>query len=400
MLAAADTDVTQVLRVFGARAMEVGLLVPTATGLRKSIMDATGPFRAYLTQQGIHDYSKQSQGPTHKRTLPGYLVYSGRAEPTTVTLYRPETKRGDSRIWFHRMKGFARPGNLLAVVWHQGAMHLLNCSEYDLAEALDDPTTSPGKLRRDMQEGRDAVVYELLDMLHKVANRGFIPTVREGDTGVGATLEAALGIAPNNRRAPDYRGIELKAARQRMSLSRFRSTLFSRKPNWDLSPVGNAKVLLNRRGYRNGVSDRLQLYHQLDAMRPNSLGLYLEVDGDRDWLKQMHSGQRQISHDATWDLETLRGALRRKHAQTIWVKATTRNIKKTEEFHYYEAQYTKEPMVGNFVALIDNGTITLDYTLSEKQSGEVNDHGYLFKIDQRDLAALFPPSLTYSLGGR
>ena len=49
--------------------------------------------------------------------------------------------------------------------------------------------------------------------LREIHSKGFLPTVTRGDTGVGMTLEAHLGLPPNCNRAPDYKGIELKASR-------------------------------------------------------------------------------------------------------------------------------------------------------------------------------------------
>ena len=39
------------------------LIEPTETGLKKSIMDATGSVRSFLKSENIHDYDQQLQGP-------------------------------------------------------------------------------------------------------------------------------------------------------------------------------------------------------------------------------------------------------------------------------------------------------------------------------------------------
>ncbi len=48
MLSAADVSLQQVLRYFTKRGLDVGLLVPTETGMAKGIMDATGNVRDFL----------------------------------------------------------------------------------------------------------------------------------------------------------------------------------------------------------------------------------------------------------------------------------------------------------------------------------------------------------------
>lgn len=40
----------------------------TATGVKKSILDATTPMRTYFKDNNIHDYELQSQGPENKVT--------------------------------------------------------------------------------------------------------------------------------------------------------------------------------------------------------------------------------------------------------------------------------------------------------------------------------------------
>lgn len=49
-----------------SKQVEYATIQITKTGLRKSIMDATAPVRAYLLEKGIHDYERQPQGPDHK----------------------------------------------------------------------------------------------------------------------------------------------------------------------------------------------------------------------------------------------------------------------------------------------------------------------------------------------
>lgn len=58
MLSSANLDVTDTLRRFKSARLQVSFLVPTATGLEKSIMDATAEIREFMLLNGLHDYSK------------------------------------------------------------------------------------------------------------------------------------------------------------------------------------------------------------------------------------------------------------------------------------------------------------------------------------------------------
>ena len=66
MLKAANTSVDEALRLFNSAGVATGLLVPTATGCRKSIMDATLSVRDFLRETKVHDYSQQKQGQENK----------------------------------------------------------------------------------------------------------------------------------------------------------------------------------------------------------------------------------------------------------------------------------------------------------------------------------------------
>ena len=95
MLKAANTSVEDALRLFNRAGVLVGLLVPTATGYHKSIMDATLSFRDFLNEAGVHDYSAQKLGPTNKVMIPANFVFPDRCIKTQASLYRPCTNKGD-----------------------------------------------------------------------------------------------------------------------------------------------------------------------------------------------------------------------------------------------------------------------------------------------------------------
>jgi len=378
--------------------IEAALLVPTPTGLEKSIFDATDGLREYLAAKEFHDYTAQAQGPEEKVLADAFLVRPQSLQPTRVSMYRPNTKNGDPRIWLGQpIRDYAGPFNLLAITVIAGTMYVLNMSDPSVQVSLDDP----GSPFRKVVDGKDAgnqVAGELLGLLRDISAKGFVQTLRAGDTGIGYTLETLLGISANSKQAPDYKGIELKAKRSRKGATTNRSTLFSKVPAWKLSPVGNALGLLARRGYED-ENGRLSLYHTLSALAPNSLGLALDIDTANDWLRQVYHdpATEQIVHDVTWEIPVLKKDLAAKHRQTFWVGAQCRGKGESEEFHYVEVQHTRRPMTANFVALVEAGVITVDYALHKKSETRARDHGYLFKIHPDNLGALFPPPQVHVL---
>jgi hypothetical protein len=398
MLAQADFPAASALELLTSHSIEAALLVPTPTGLEKSIFDATDGLREYLAERGYHDYRAQSQGPDHRVLKQGYLVRASSLEPTQVSLYRPNTKKGDPRIWLgHPVRSYAGANNLLALSVISGTLYVLNMSDPAVRLSLSD-VTSPFRKVIDSIDDGNAVRNELLGLLREISSRGYVRTLRVGDTGVGYTLESMLGISANSRQAPDYKGIEIKSKRSRIAADTNRSTLFSKVPNWSLSPVRSALGLLDARGYVDS-NGRLSLYHTLSGRGPNSLGLALDVDVERDWLRQVYHdpSTRQVIHDVTWEIPGLKNDLAAKHRQTFWVRAMCRGVGEGEEFHYVEVQYTRRPVTANFVVLIEAGIITVDYALHKRSETRARDHGYLFKIRPDNLGALFPPPEFYPL---
>lgn len=378
--------------------IETALLVPTPTGLEKSIFDATDSLREFLAGHGYHNYEEQGQGQDHKVVKQAFLVHPNSLEQTNVSLYRPTTKNGDPRIWLgHPVRAYSGAFNLLAIAVIDGTMFVLNMSDPSVQVSLDD-AGSPFRKVVDGADTGDQVAEELLGKLRSISAQGFVPTLRPGDTGIGYTLETMLGITANSSQAPDYKGIELKAKRSRAGAGKNRSTLFSKVPSWKLSPVGSALGLLAARGYED-ENGRLSLYHTLSATAPNSLGLALDIDPANDWLRQVYHepSSQEVIHDVTWELPVLKRDLAAKHRQTFWVRAKCRGRGADEEFHFVEVQHTRRPMTSNFTALVEAGVITVDYALHKKSETRTRDHGYLFKIHPNNLGALFPPPRVHAL---
>lgn len=113
------------------------VIIPTATGLSKSIMDATQKIRRFLVEEGIHDYEKQEFGPEYKVLLTAHFISGTDFSEieTTVSLYRAKG-RGDYRIWFSGLQEFAEESNEL-ILLNRGGLKVLNISKYDYLNYLN-----------------------------------------------------------------------------------------------------------------------------------------------------------------------------------------------------------------------------------------------------------------------
>jgi hypothetical protein len=66
----AKSQLGQAASYFNALGADYVFLMPTKTGLRKSILDATLPIRRFLERNYIHNYSAQARGQSNKNTVP------------------------------------------------------------------------------------------------------------------------------------------------------------------------------------------------------------------------------------------------------------------------------------------------------------------------------------------
>ncbi len=110
-------------------------LIPTETGLNKSIMDAVSNVREFLKSNNFHDYEVQLFGPDHKIKLKGQLCLLDSKTQTEISLYR-SNGRGDYRIWFSELKSFASANEELALINKDGEINVLNLSKYDYSDIL------------------------------------------------------------------------------------------------------------------------------------------------------------------------------------------------------------------------------------------------------------------------
>lgn len=395
-------DLEPYVPIFSQLGLDVEFLTPTQTACSKSIIDAIKPVRDFLKRNKLHDYEKQGQGNTFKVYIPTFFVTDDGLIETKTSLYRPKTKQGDPRIWFYNLTKYCNSGDLLALVTNGKTIFVIDLSLESVHSSLLSGEYVFNLLKK-LSEKEQSISRELLIKIQNIHDKGFIPTVTPGDTGVGMTLENELGIPPNSSQNPDYLGIELKARRTKFTQRRptNRVTLFSNVPDWKNSQGMTADKLLEKYGYyavdQKTGQRRFNLYCTISANTPNPQGLYFNVDFDQDILINRSRIDGCDEYVLQWSLETLRNHLQNKHHETFWVQAETQKIKGVENFNYHTIVHTKKPNISLFPYLVESGVITMDYTMHRKSNGKVRDHGYLFKIDPSKINLLFPNPIKYHL---
>lgn len=381
----------QNLKVLTENSLSLTLIEPTETGLKKSIMDATGTVRNYLKSNGFHDYDLQAQGPESKVIIDAKIYGENSAFNSRASLYRPKTKKGDPRIWFSGLTKHSNPNDILALICFDGKIHILNITQLSVEQLLKSSLLNPLKeLIQEINEVENAIANELLAMLRKIASSP-IPSLVDADTSVGRTLETALGIDINSSKLPDYKGIELKSFRAKKGN---RKNLFAQVPNWKLSKFKSSAEILDAFGYWR--DEDFKLYCTVSGITTNSQGLSLKVDTDINYLIE-NSDKKEIGDFVIWTLDKLHERLLEKHKETFWVAADTILIDGKEHFQYKGVEHTKKPIVSQFDILLEQGIITLDHLIKRNSKGKVVEKGPLFKIKPNSLDLLFPPSSKYLL---
>jgi hypothetical protein len=376
-------------RIFLAkRGIEYATFEPTVTGLKKSILDATQVVRTYFELAKFHSYDQQAQGIEHKILKQAFLLSSESKTLSRMSMYRPETKAGDPRMWFSGLGAFAPAGAQIAVVIYQDTPHLIDLTRDRLSHSIE-VDDEVGLFLNAYCKASGTVAMELLSRLREVARRP-LKALGAGDTAVGMAVEAALGIAANSSKTPDYNGIELKSGRG----GKNRATLFAQVADWGRSPCSSSREILDRYGYERDGMDRL--YCTINAKKPNSQGLYFKYDEHGDDLWEHHE---DVARVAVWSGDTLRECLKKKHTETFWIKVTAEIIEGVEHFNLKSVVHTRAPLLNQLMPLIESGVVTMDHLIKRSVGAKprVSEKGPLFKMNKSDLALLFPDPVEYSL---
>ena len=238
-------------------------------------------------------------------------------------------------------------------------------------------------------------IRELKNKFRKISNMGYVKTIREGSTGIGATFESLLGKEEESFEIPDYYGIEIKTRR---AYSKAYITLFNAVPTG--SSFHETKRLRDKYGYPNKIDKNLKrLYADIYCNRIIKVGLWyyfeLRIDKEKNKLILIvyDHNKKQIDNTTYWDLDILKEKLERKLQVMALIKAWTNKIDGCESFKYYKINFYILKPFDNFIAALNNSkikiTLKIDSYTDEKRYGKVNEHGVSFSISEYDLTDIF-----------
>ena len=378
----------------------------TATGLKKSILDATTPMRTYFKENKVHDYALQNKGQENKVIIKTYILTEYKEIETQTSLYRPETKDGDPRLWIYRLKETTEADDIHAIIaLNPTSLFVINLTKVDIVKCCESSLVNPIQdLIGIFYHSSNLISNELLSILRSYENQ-WIDTDLRADTAIGRQVEALLGIDMNASKLPDYKGIELKSFRsQRPSIKK---NLFCKVPDWDLSHLKSGAEIVDKYGYMSGgiKSYRNTLY----CKAPNSQNLRLNMNYPDDLLEIEEDkiiGENQfkkIADVAVWRLQTLHECLLTKHHETFWIEVDTRiGDQGQEQFMFNKIEHTRNPIVSQFDILLEQSMITVDLLLGrpkvDLETGKPKKGGdaVSFKIKKSAAGLLFPDSTIYT----
>lgn len=362
----------------------------TPTGLGKGILDSTAPMRAYFLENGIHNYEEQLQGQEYKQIKTACILTDTTQFITKASFYRPNTKKGDPRMWIYGFGSYTIGNDIHVLFWHDGCLYSINITRIDIEKCYNSAIITPMQevLKAINEEGNSAS-KELLRRFQSVKGQWFESEVT-ADTGIGRTIESFLGISMNSDKTPDYKGIELKSHREKRSAKK--NVLFTQTPDWDISVLKSGREIVDKYGYIK--EDEFKTYQNtVQCAPPNSHMLFLNVN-HLDERLELKAKKQKIEDIAAWRLVKLHQRLQTKHRETFWIEVENELSDGKEFFRYKQIEHTKNPNVGQFDVLLEQNIITVDLLLCR-----LSGHGdtYSFKIKKKGMPLLFPESVIHNI---
>ena len=198
----------------------------------------------------------------------------------------------------------------------------------------------------------------LMKKLAEIHNMGWIPSQKlnsdmeatpyKAPNGGGYTLEAQLGVLPNNYSEPDYLGWEVK----QFGVTEFPAkgakptTLMTPEPDGGLYADEGATAFVRKYGYpdKSGKPDRLNFGgRHFTGITHKTTGLTLHLLGfdtkkaamtDADGSSALIDDAGAVA--ASWGFPKLMNHWKRKHSQAVYIPCQRRSSKHTggHEYHY------------------------------------------------------------------
>lgn len=212
-------------------------------------------------------------------------------------------------------------------------------------------------------------LQKLIRLLRAIKGEGFIISKRIHDTGIGHTLEQALGLKENNMAIPDLGTFELKAQRYKSSSL---ITFFTKKPD----DILNSKIL-DKFGYPR-KDGKLVIHQTIRYGAVNAKGFRMVNQGNDLII------YKDNNYIFSYNKSGVKKSFDKKFSKGVVLVLADSKKNGREKFHFREAYLMKS---GNFKSFINH--LFYDIRIGRYPNGKPHDHGSAFRIRKIDLPKLF-----------
>jgi len=225
---------------------------------------------------------------------------------------------------------------------------------------------------------QDSVLAELLDHFDRVSSMGWIRSMRSGDTGIGYTFETLIGLKENNDKSADYKGIEIKCKKTKISgTGSGKINLFQQAPVWAKKETAIERI---KRIGKLEDDGHYSCYSQITTT-PNNLELALKPNHEKNQIDLIKAFEF-LGH---WPNDVLDARLQEKHNRTIFIKADVKASTEGQQFRYKEVVYCERPSIEKFIELVQTRQLVFEFLMSEKPRAKVRNHGYPWRLVNEDI---------------
>lgn len=242
----------------------------------------------------------------------------------------------------------------------------------------------------------DKIIEGFKSDFKAIKEKGFVPSSRIHDTGIGKTFEDLIGIYENNNFLADYKGVlELKSSRE---LSESMVTLFTKAPAF---PKKVNTVLREKYGQADGDAEGMKILHTTVSAAKfntfiNKYGFKLEVDETNKkillQIKDLQTGKFEET-EIYYTFDQLKEIIEKKCDYIAYISAETKKEGGKEFFKFNKAVLLSGLTFDKFIDFVKKGIIVYDIRLgvyrSGKNKGKTHDHGSGFRILKANMSQVF-----------
>ena len=230
---------------------------------------------------------------------------------------------------------------------------------------------------------------EFLYQFHKIKEKGFIKSLRDGNTGAGYTLESELGLIENNLSLPDLIEFSTELKTKRITSKSSSLTLYTNDSAWVTPQID----VIEKYGWNHRKYIGEKTVQSTVTTRVNKRKFNLIVTDPKYLL---------VCKDDTpfieWTWETISQDYFNKFGNLIVVDVDVKKVENKEWFHFIAFNRYQNTSTKHFRNAVENGLIDVDlrlYTQYNVGKG-VRNRGTALRVKHKNVSKLYDSQEYYS----